>query len=128
MKKLACILVVVLIMIPFASFAENNLASMSFDELVALKNRIMAELVERGELKEVKVPAGTYTVGDQIPAGEYSVALAKGGILAAVIVNEYEDIYAVTEEDGIGRLVLEKGDTVEISSTVIFTKFAGLGF
>lgn len=128
MKKLACFLLVVLMMIPFAAFADNNLATMSFDELVALKNQIMAELVGRGDLKEVNVPAGTYTVGDQIPAGEYSVALAEGAFMAALTVNEYESLYSITEDAGIGRLVLEKGDIVEISGTVVFTKFAGLGF
>jgi len=128
MKRLACFLLVVLMMIPFAAFAENNLASMTFDDLVVLKNQIMAELVERGELKEVSVPAGTYTVGEHIPAGEYSVALAEGAFMVAITVNEYEDIYTVTEDAGIGRLVLAKGDIVDISGTVIFTKFAGLGF
>ena len=128
MKRLACFMLVILMMIPFTAFAEYDLASMTADELVALQNQIMAELFARGELKEVRVPAGKYVVGEHIPEGEYSVVLAEGGFMAAVMLNQYEGIYSVTDDSSIGRLVLAKGDIVEISGTVVFTKFAGLGF
>ncbi len=128
MKKLACFLAVALMLLPVTALCQSDLSSMSTGDLIELKNQIMAELFGRGELKEVSVPSGEYIVGEHIPAGEYSVAIADDGIIAAVIVNEYEDVYSLSKDGGIGRLVLKDGDVVSVTGNVLFTKFAGLAF
>jgi hypothetical protein len=60
---------------------------------------------------------GEYSVGKHINPGEYKVVPIKSGIITVfrdgnVKTSEYLD---VDDEDEIGRLVLERGDTVEIS-------------
>ena len=129
MKRTFAVLIVMIVLsLPLLAMADVDFTSMSTDELIAMKEQLMAELIDRGELKEVKVPSGEYIVGEQIPAGEYSIALADGEILAMITVNEYEQMYTLSEDSGIGRIVLVDGDAVSVMSSVVFTKFAGLGF
>ena len=58
------------------AFAELiDLSSLSYTELVDLSNKINAEMKNRPEWQGVKVPAGTWTVGIDIPEGEYSIRI-----------------------------------------------------
>lgn len=76
MKKLICIMIALLI--PVAAFAEVDLSGMSYDELVALKDQISLAIWESEEWQEVEVPAGVYTVGEDIPAGQWTIKAANG--------------------------------------------------
>ena len=55
-----------------------DLSSMSFDELVALKDKINLAIWNSQEWQEVKVPAGLYKVGEDIPAGKWTVLAPDG--------------------------------------------------
>ena len=79
MKKLFCLLLVVCV-IPVFSWAETDLSSMSFDQLLDLRSALNAEIISRPEWKEVVVPAGTWIVGRDIPTGSYSVSSASGDL------------------------------------------------
>lgn len=73
MKKCLCILLISMLMIPCA-FAESiDLSGLSFDELVALKDRINLAIWQNEEWQEVTVPQGVWTVGEDIPAGTWTV-------------------------------------------------------
>lgn len=56
-----------------AALAEVDLQSMTFDELVELREQITAEITSRPEWKEVTVPAGIYEIGVDIPAGHWTI-------------------------------------------------------
>lgn len=76
MKKLICIMIALLI--PVAAFAEVDLTGMSYDELVQLKDQVSLAIWESEEWQEVEVPAGVYTVGEDIPAGKWTIKAADG--------------------------------------------------
>lgn len=125
MKKLVS-LFAALMLIPSFSFAETDLSSMSVDDLVSLKTAIVGELMARDEVKTVTVPAGEYIVGEDIPAGKYSVATSASMVM--LTVNEYKEAYVVTPNDPIGKLSLKNGDVLALSSGCDFSVYVGLGF
>lgn len=136
MKKLLCVIVVLMICslsIFSVSVAENqyDLQNMTEEELLALRNAINAELVDRGFEKEVTVPAGSYTVGTDIPEGSYTISTdsmlvmftvyEKNGMLGAM--------HNIMPGQNIGKITLIEGQRVDITAgSVIFAPFTGLGF
>lgn len=72
MKKLLCLLLCLLCLPTFA-LAEVDLDSLTFVELIELREQITAEITSRPEWKEVFVPAGVYEVGVDIPAGHWTI-------------------------------------------------------
>lgn len=126
MKRFLCFLVMVILVIPSLACAEIDIKTLSTDELLSLKLLIIQELIDRGEVKSATVPAGEYIVGEDIPAGSYSMSTDQ--ILVTVVVNEYDGMYVITPDNGIGKLVLKDGDKLQLTSTVILTKYSGLTF
>lgn len=75
MKRIIAFFLVLLLIIPVAC-AEISLEGMTFDELVALKDRINLAIWESDEWQEVIVPPGMWQVGVDIPAGHWTVKCA----------------------------------------------------
>ncbi len=61
-----------------SAFAEIDLTGLSFDELVALKDRINLAIWESAEWQEVTVPIGVWKIGEDIPAGHWTIKAAPG--------------------------------------------------
>lgn len=133
MKKFLVMLLVVCLLIPIAAADDGiDLSALSFDQLLDLQQKVTAEIISRPEWKEVTVPSGTWTVGRDIPAGEYSISATKtGGYLrirdergSLLISNGIRN-----EEDRIGKVALKEGYTVEIErGSLIFAPAISLGF
>lgn len=116
-----------------AAFAEISLDGLSAEELLALRDQINALLLERGIEKEVVVITGIYIVGEDIPAGTYTIT---------PVSEDESGSFRVYDENGsrifsevfrartpIGKLVLSEGQTVEIANgSAVFAKYKGLGF
>ncbi len=89
MKMIARILALsfVILFTSFA-FAENSktidLSSMSYDELISLKDSINLAMWKTAEWQEVTVWEGTWKVGEDIPAGHWTVKCAPGVRLAQI--------------------------------------------
>lgn len=139
MKRVLSVLIVLLVVFGVSGAALGETISVdpataTLDELIAARTAIEQAIMSRDDYKEVKVPAGTYTVGNQIPAGEYTVSA--GASLSIVTVYgkggkeafDMAGMHTVTGAENIGRLVLEDGQTVEITGSVVFAPYAGLGF
>lgn len=81
MKKLCCLALAVALLgtldVPAAA-QEVDLAALSWEELVELKAKINLELLTRKEWQEVEVPQGVYVVGEDIPAGKWTVKCFPG--------------------------------------------------
>ena len=78
MKKLFIVLLIVLLAFPPLSFADSiDLSNLSFDELVSLREEINLALWKTEEWQQVTVPAGTYIIGKDIPAGHWTIKPAK---------------------------------------------------
>lgn len=58
--------------------ADIPLYKLPYDELVKLKNRINLNMWKRKEWQEVTVPQGTWKVGEDIPAGHWTVKCHPG--------------------------------------------------
>lgn len=135
MKKLVSFaLSLALMACAIPAFADGpDLQSMSDDELVSLRDAINAELASRNfQEKEVTVPPGRYKVGEDIPAGTYTVS--KTGAMPAMVTTytssgDYDLVYNISADTPIGKLQLAEGQSIEISyDSVLFSPYKGIGF
>ena len=132
MKRLIALIIAVVCMIPAAVLASGtDLASLSFDELLELRAALESEIVSRPEWKEVTVPSGSWIVGKDIPAREYSIhPTSRGGYFrirrnGKVLISQG----IRSEEAAFGKIQLVDGDVVEIEDgSLIFAPPVGLGF
>ncbi|MEA4997998.1 MAG: hypothetical protein VB087_01280 [Candidatus Limiplasma sp.] len=154
MKRMLVLLLIVALFLPAMAYAEVDLTGMSYDELVALKGQIDLAIWASDEWQEVSVPVGVYTVGEDIPAGKWTIRAADASYItikwgdelsdSGVDLDygdlyEYEALYSPTY-----RNYDERSDRTEISyeikdgqyviidnGTAVFTPYAGkqsLGF
>lgn len=78
MKKLVALLLICFLL-PSVALADSiDLSALSFDELVQLRQQIAQELTTRPEWKEVTVPIGIWKVGEDIPAGHWTISASSG--------------------------------------------------
>lgn len=78
MKKLFALLILCLLF-ALPARADVDLSGMSYDELVALKDQINLAIWNSEEWQEVTVPQGRWIVGEDIPAGKWTVKCADIG-------------------------------------------------
>lgn len=126
MKKYLGLLLAVLLLLPVFANAEVDVKALSTDELLALRVSIVDELMARGEMKSANVPAGEYVVGEDIPAGSYSITTDQ--ILVTIVIGDYDGMYVVSPDSPVGKLTLKAGDKIQFTGGVMLTKFAGLSF
>ncbi len=77
MKKFL-IFLLALTLLSTAALAEIDLSGMTYDELVALKDQINLAIWNSQEWQEVTVPIGVWKIGEDIPAGHWTIKLAPG--------------------------------------------------
>lgn len=139
------ILIMALILGSAAMAEEIDLSGMSYDELVELKDRINKAMWECEEWQEVTVPQGTWLVGEDIPAGHWTILPCEGYVclvkVGDVLEENKKDIshkstnYSL-EFIGSGKpsfsIELFEGDYVEVEQgDAVFTPYSGkpsLGF
>ena len=155
MKKIVSILI--MIFIYFSSicvaYADDiDLSKMSYDELVALKDRIDFVIWNSEEWQEVEVPQGVWEVGVDIPSGKWTIkakptastaiyvgqSTKDGGTdVAGCYASEYikdkdSTKYNANSDVSTWTIELEDGIFVKISSgPALFTPYSGkpsLGF
>ena len=144
-----CLLII--LSLSATSFAEIDLSGMSFDELVALKDKINLAIWNCQEWQEVDVPQGVWKVGEDIPAGKWTItAKPKSSVMVSIGDNTvydgttvaafvFEAIYA-PDHDSFDEnknmtswtVELEDGQYVGIENGIsVFAPFSGkpsLGF
>lgn len=156
MKKLTCIVLsmALLCCLVLPVCAEDiDLSALTWEELLELKAAITLEQLTRDEWEEVDVPQGVYKIGEDIPAGKWTIRCKVGNRLrfawSADLDDSGHDINFFTACD-IAHLTnpeykyYEAGDDVEYTfeaingyyiviedSPATFTPYAGtkdLGF
>lgn len=131
MKKLISVFLLLCLLIGCAAADSIDLSSMTFDQLVDLQKSISAEIVKRPEWKEVSVPAGNYIIGEDIPAGTYSI---EGADALAVIESTKpgsrmsEFYYMLDRGEVVGKVELTEGCSLRLNGAVIFRPPVSLGF
>lgn len=153
MKRLFILILAALILAGSAAADGIDLSSMSFDELVALREQLNLAIWNCQEWQEVTVPEGVWIVGEDIPAGHWSVRVAAENdylyISCFDLLNEIEKMPArgsrLYQQDiaspgysAFGEITLESADIIledgwffKCTGAVIFTPYAGkpdLGF
>ncbi len=126
MKRIPCLLLTIALLLPVFALADVDVKSLSTDELLSLRLAIVQELIDRGEMKSANVPAGEYTIGEDIPAGSYSITTEE--ILVSVVIGEYDGMYVVSRDSPVGKITLVDGDKIQFTGKVVLTKYAGLSF
>lgn len=137
MKRTLRILAVSLALLLFALpvFAEGtfDLKNMSTEDLLALQEAVNAEVLARNiTTKEVIVPPGTYTVGVDIPAADYSFRY-DGDSFGCIDIEESNGRFVcghnLRNGETVGKQPLKDGQIVEISyGSIVFMPYKGLGF
>lgn len=156
MKKIVCILAIVIMVLSASTVlaADIDLSEMSYDELIALKDALNLAIWNSKEWQEVKVPQGLWKVGEDIPAGHWSIEATAdnwANIKVGTELNEmgksikrtdrwyYAQISSETyihfkpdNDITVVDVELRDGDYVQIeSASVIFKPYSGkpeLGF
>ena len=132
MKKLICIILI--LCLPVIAVAETDLTSMSYDALVNLQRSLTTEIMSRPEWKSVTVPAGTWLIGTDIPAGSYSLSSKRAGVVVwRRAIDDYSDngLYyneIIREDEPCGKIILTKGMVLVNSGEVVFSPPLSLGF
>lgn len=57
-----------------------DLSGMTFDQLVALRDQLNLAIWNSQEWQEVKIPAGIWKIGEDIPAGRWQINPKEGGM------------------------------------------------
>ena len=125
MKRLFCAFMITLLVIlgSATAFAED-LASLSFDELLEKRQANDLVLLATDDYPSFKVTQGTYTVDIDFPAGIYNISsqvLSELRIYddAGNLLGDYTDVKGTP----LNELALDPGNRVQIDGgTLIFTK------
>lgn len=136
MKKLVALILAVLLLTGCA-LAEDwqaKLADYSLEELQAMAAAYDAEIIRRTK-ESFEVPTGTYIVGEDLPAGTYSVDYVNNsgilGLYDSQRALDTDDPYffeIVSKSERIGKVTLKAGDILTVDATVSFSLYKGLGW
>ena len=138
MKKLLTVLIVLALLGAAALAEQIDLSGMSYEDLLALRQQVDAAIWASDGWQEVEVPAGVYTIGEDIPAGRWSVSPT--GVVAAITLYPDKSDYtgqtynilttAAIMEGESCNLDASEGNCLEIVGTVVFRPYvsAALGF
>lgn len=134
MKRLFCIILIMIMFIPASVLADlPDVTELSNEELIELNQLIQDQLFSRQLIDGVTVPQGTYTVGTDIPAGTYRIEITGiggyydlyesdgGKTLETGLTGSTYDVFA------IGKFELKDGNVLKIrNSTFIFFPYTGI--
>ena len=114
MKRIFAVVLILSLLLSCASAEDIDLSGLSFEQLVILQQRVTEALMQCNEWQEVKVPVGIWKVGEDIPAGKWTIKCA---------TNKYSYIT-------IGTLLRENGLSISLlgdhyaSGMVVSTNYA----
>ena len=129
MKKIICILALVVMFAGVACADAPDFSDWTYDQLVTLHLYVGQEIMKRPEWKETTVPAGNWIVGVDIPEGQYSIKPVKYGYIK--IIDDKGSLFfnkAMDEGDTVGKLDLKSAYTISLNDEFIFSPAIGLDF
>ena len=134
MKKLICVVLILVCIIPVAHAAQPDFSDYTYEQLVALQHFITMEIIKRPEWKEVTIPGGTWYVGVDIPEGEYSIKPTEGGKGAFLKIYDTKGRDVIyqgvrNESNSVGKVEVKEGFTIVIEEgSLVFAPAVILGF
>ena len=112
------------------AFADIDLTSLTFAELVDLRNKCLTEMTKRDEWQEVTVPVGVWKIGEDIPAGHWNITCATGtkfnwaAITYCAELDETKKKASLWGKFNYSDMVKVEGSTARVSNTVIDLEMA----
>lgn len=92
MKKAIAVLICFCWVLSIGSvYAEVGFSKMTDEELISAQEELQNELLNRGLIKKVTLPAGLYEAGVDIPVGKYIVTAATVNQAKYPCVSVYKD-------------------------------------
>ena len=91
MKRITAMLLALLLVLPAAAAEIPDISGLTFDELVALRNQIDLAIWNSKEWQEVTVPAGVWVVGEDIPAGHWTIRAIPGSYTSVVYCDKLDE-------------------------------------
>lgn len=134
-RILSLLFALMLSTVTFAHAETFDFSGMSYEELISLHKQVSMAIMQSDGWKEITVPIGSYVIGKDIPAGDYTVTY-EGRVQAClniyvdgVLWNLYWISPTLYNTNSIGKLSLSDGQVLDITyGEVIFTPYKGLGF
>lgn len=133
MKKFLALILAMILLGGSAAAETPDLSGLTTDELLSVIREAQSLLFDQQLVDGVRVPQGTYIIGEDIPAGTYRIEITDGTGYYDVrdVPNGYlihsgltGKSYNVTE---IGKITLEAGNELKlVNSTFIFYPYTGL--
>ena len=149
MKRILAVLLIIACLC--GSALATDLSGMSYSELVELKNQINLAIWQSQEWQEVTVPTGVWRIGEDIPAGYWTIApvgeqheiykygdkLSASGMGIDIIRSSvvWSDIISTRKNnDGSWRYTdsyhevsidMKEGFYIELPCDTVFTPYAG---
>ena len=128
-KYVIALLLIVSILFTFTyATADLDLSSMSFEDLIALRDKVMDEILTREEWDDVLIPAGVYEIGVDIPEGMWTITAESYSDPYVNIGNGINDTYddfadgSIDWEHLYGELNKHHDSTTRTSVTWKFSK------
>ncbi|MBO7708983.1 MAG: hypothetical protein J6S83_00840 [Lachnospiraceae bacterium] len=79
MKKMLTIILILTLILPAAALADiPDISGLSYVELLALQNKLNLAIWSSTEWKRVTVPPGVWKIGEDIPAGKWTIMPGSG--------------------------------------------------
>lgn len=131
MKKLLLITLACCLFLSYAVADGIDLSSMSFDELVSFRNAITAELMARPEWKRVQVPVGRWIIGEDIPAGYYSISAPSDLAIVKSTPDgssSHDFYHVLAKGEKVGKELFLEGSVFENDAVITLSPPVSLGF
>lgn len=129
MKKIICILSILCILAIVPAYADVDISGLSFEELISLQTKVNQALWASDGWKEVTVPEGVYKIGEDIPAGRWTLKRAVNDYTYMRVGKRFTEGkvggYTFTSEvEAETNLILEEGCYIEIlHNPLVFTPY-----
>ena len=118
--------------VPVTLSVSIQTADIPYENLLHIRNQLDEEILARGDWTEIEILAGSWTVGQDIPAGFYSVASVGGKRTSFNVVSadayRSRSYYSIEENGVVGKIELKDGMVLEIARPLIFAAPKSLGF
>lgn len=129
MKKLLSLILIIVCLTGFAAAETIDLASLSFEDLLTLRNQLNAEIMSRPEWKVVKVPRGTWKIGEDIPEGTYSISAPAYSSVEIFDGNGKTVVeHFIFSDSPVGKVTLKNGWTMEVRGQISIAPPISLDF
>ena len=135
MKKLLAMIMILTVLLPAAVLADlPDISALTLEELIDLNYQIRLRFFSEKLMNGIRIPAGVYTVGVDIPEGAYRVEYRppyETAFCTFTLVEQngaaYSTLLGFSSSNDIGKIYLQNLATVTISGgEVFFYDYSGL--